>query len=260
MVGFNISNYPKLLAVICLIFSVYPGNLSAYGGHHYGHHYGYRGYGSGVHVGVHHHSHNDTLGYVVLGLLGLYVLHEIFDNRHSNHRYPATKHQVPYPTYQYKNPPKYLPARYQYSREIDDYSFSEIAGWEALNNGNHQTAMRIFAIQSQQAPGNGIPKIGFALSAAATGELERGIWSMQKALKYDPYSLTNVSFADESKLLLDDIHSKYQQKSESTSNREYYYFMMATISYLNNDMETARKELSLSGDDKSTLNLAKLIL
>lgn len=247
----------SLIISVFLFLTVHSNPSYAYGG--YGHHgYGYHhGYGHGARVGVHHHSHNNTLGYIVLGLLGLYVLHEIFDDDDRYDRYPAPR-RVETPPY------RPAPRSTQYnvikhsSSNINDYQYNDNAGWDALIDGHNQTAMTVFAIQSQQQLTSGIPKVGFALAAASNGELERAAWSMHKAVKHDPFALNQVKQQANLDKLVTNLKQQYQLAAATQRQTEHYHFMLASLSYLQSDLVAMKTHLGRSGESQSTRNLAKL--
>ncbi len=240
-----------------------PTTLSAtpYRYHHDRYYYGYNHccsyhghYGPRVSVGAGYRSRNNTLGYIFLGLLGLYVIHEIFDDDgYERHSYPERVNNTP--SQRVIIQPKQV--NYYGSADINQYYFGQNEGWEALDNQNYLKAMRIFAIQSQQNLSSGVPKIGFALATAANGELERGIWSMQRALKQDPNALEKIRAHNHSKQLLNQIHFSYEQSAQLDNQQSH--FMMAAISYMNNEFMMAAEEISLGGNDLSTNKLATII-
>ncbi|MEE9552247.1 MAG: hypothetical protein V3V89_04295, partial [Gammaproteobacteria bacterium] len=180
----------QTLSIAFFLFIASPNHAVAYGGHHSG--YGYQHYGhNGHHSYSGHYSHHGdigTAGYVILGILGVAILSSIISS--SNH-YEQKRYHNPYgyqPPQSYNRPSRVSVKPPSYSSKVRKpvYSYESNEGWNLLTKGNARHALDIFAIQSQQDLNSGIPKVGFALAAAANGEMDRGIRTMRKAIKVDP--------------------------------------------------------------------------
>jgi hypothetical protein len=68
--------------------------------------------------------------------------------------------------------------------------------WPLLRDGHYQQALEQFSAESQLSPGDGLPKVGYALAAAAQGDLNRGVWAMRRAMRVDPDAASRVSLGD----------------------------------------------------------------
>jgi hypothetical protein len=249
--------YPigRSLAVAAILFAS-SGNALAYGGYHYGHgyhHYGYHGhYGFGAHYSS--HGGIGTAGYVILGLFGAVLLSHILSDRDDRYRgvyqrSPANQQPVTY------HPPAPPPIRYS----APVYRYESHEGWEALSGGNARFALDIFAIQTQEDMGNGVPRIGFALAAAANGELDRGARAMRKALSIDPYALSDIQVTNELRLIIDLLSEEYAAAIQHNDLDFDNSFMVATLAYLKQDYSTASKLISNADQSQSANNLREML-
>ena len=246
----------RILSIAFCLFISGTGNAVAYGGYHYGYGHGYHHYDHHSHYGFHasYHSHDDigTGGYIVLGLIGAVLLTHILNN--DNDRYQGTYHR----SYAYQTPVTYSRI-VQPVKQKPVYTFRSNEGWDALLNGNAKLALDIFAVQSQQNLDSGIPKAGFALAAAASGELDRGARTMRKAIQIDPAALNIIPINNELELTIDLLTEEYestlQYKQINTDNS----FMVAALSYLKQDYATARNMIAVSDHSQSANNLRKMI-
>jgi len=98
----------RIFSISLLLLVAIPNYAIAYGGHGYHHsyghsygHYGYRHYGHhGYGIYFSHHGHIGTAGYVFLGIWGVAVLSQIFNNdnyRNRKHSNSSTNH-LKFPT------------------------------------------------------------------------------------------------------------------------------------------------------------------
>lgn len=233
----------------------------AYGGHHFGygyHHFGHHGHHGhhGFHASIHHHGGIGTAGYVVLGILGAVVLSHIIDS----HTYRQRGYYKPYsyrPPESYSKPARVVAMTPSYSEPV--YSYGSHDGWKELTKGNAGHALDIFAVQSQQNLNSGIPKVGFALAAAANGELDRGTRAMRKAVRIDPASLDNIIIDVKLEATIDSLSERYRLALQSEERHTDMAFMVAALSYLQQDYATARDSIAKKDRSRSANNLRKLI-
>lgn len=246
--------------VSCLIFI--SNNHSAYAYGVYGHHHGYRhhyGYGHGVHGHYSHHGGIGTAGYVILGLLGVAVLSHLFneDRRNNHSRYQRIDKPREYKRIRHRPAPYPRVSRSIASYKTANYGVNE--GWQNLKHQNTRNAMKIFAIQSQQNPASGKTRIGFALSAAANGELERGIWSMRKALTSEPTALSTLQIDSQINSIIEQLRSQYRDHVFAAESRQHQAFMLSALSYLQGDLDSADNHIHLADDSLPSNNLRVLI-
>ncbi len=255
-----------------LIFAASPNHAVAYGGHgyHYGYglsygyhgyrHYGHHGYGYSAYY---YSSHGDigTAGYVFLGILGVAVLSQILDNNNDRYRYTRKSHTYEQPTY---NKPRSYTLQTQPQRiSIREkskpvYIYSNNEGWDWLAKGNASYALDIFAIQSQQNMNSGIPKVGFAIAAASNGEMDRATRAMRKAIRLDATALDKINI-NNIRSRIETLSEDYKLMLNNNENNPDNSFMVAALSYLQQDYITANSIISENDHSKSANKLRELL-
>ena len=225
---------------------------------HYPHHHGYYHYD--YHVGI-----GGDAALVVLGVLGAAALLSIFDSSYERDRYyssyskPLTYRQPRYKsTYRqlrYRWPE--YEARQGQSWSQSSYSYRENEGWDKLSRGRSEYAMDIFAIQSQQQPDNGIPRLGFALAAAKKGETARAARAMRRAVRIDPDALDRLPINRKLKTTLAALSADNRRgAADNDPNRA---FLRATLFYLQEDYTSARQQITRNDRSASARALKRMI-
>lgn len=257
----------KLFSVSILLFVTSPNYAIAYGGHGYhfgyGHGYGHYGYSYNAHHGHYsHHGHIGTAGYVFLGILGVAVLSQILNNDNYRYRHYRRPYSYNQPTYRQSRP--YKPSTRSgrvstnnKSRAKTIYDYSDNEGWDWLAKGNTDYALDIFAIQSQQNLNSGIPKVGFAIAAAANNEMDRATRAMRKAIRIDANALDKINI-NNIKPTIETLTENYMLISNKNNTNNA--FMVAVLSYLNQDYSTANNLIAENDKSQSANNLRKLIV
>lgn len=253
----------KLFSVSILLFVTSPNYAMAYGSHGYHFGYGHYGYSYNAHHGHYsHHGHIGTAGYVFLGILGVAVLSQILNNDNYRYRHYRRPYSYNQPTYRQSRP--YNPptrsgrvSTNNKSRAKTIYDYSDNEGWDWLAKGNADYALDIFAIQSQQNLNSGIPKVGFAIAAAANNEMDRATRAMRKAIRIDADALDKINI-NNIKPIIDTLTENY--KLLSNKNNTNNAFMVAVLSYLNQDYSTANNLIAENDKSQSANNLRKLIV
>lgn len=118
-----------------------------------------------------------------------------------------------------------------------DQPYSE--GWVAISNGAPSAAFRYFSRKASANSDDGLPKLGYALSAALLGDHGRAVWAMRRAFDSDPYSLTSMRFDGALLKPLDQLAEHYADRADAASNPDSD-FMLAAISLLIEDYDLAR--------------------
>ena len=135
------------------------------------------------------------------------------------------------------------------------------AGWRVLAAGDYEGALARFAGEANGHPTQGLPKVGYALSAALAGDLGRGIWAMRRALRIDPHAVHYVYIGHALRPKLDDLVGQYRSLSDRGDGGAT--FMLAALHYLVREVASAGDEVALAmanGDHHpSTVNLERLI-
>lgn len=128
-----------------------------------------------------------------------------------------------------------------------------IDAWAALGNYQTDQALDGFAYQSQQNSQNALPKVGYALAIALTGEFDKAAWAMGLALAANVTDLHYFQADANMQLVLADMLANYSNQP----------IMRATILYLQQDYQAADNAVSESlnhcNDCRGEQNLQDLI-
>jgi hypothetical protein len=101
--------------------------------------------------------------------------------------------------------------------------------------------------------------VGFALAAAALGEMDRGIRAMRKAIRIDPASLNKIIINKDLEPTIESLYKDYNLKLQNEEGHSDKSFMVAALSYLKQDYATANNMISENDQSQSANNLRKLI-
>ena len=138
----------------------------------------------------------------------------------------------------------------------------EEPGWQALANGYDREALRRFAEQAQASPHNGVPKIGYALSAASNGNLERGIWAIQRALRRDNEAFVYLPLDGALRQTVGNLIRQYESRYEQSDYPGRYSsdgaIMIAALYYLHGNRDVARETIAAAQADDNSAALHQL--
>jgi len=239
-----------------------------YGHHGYGHHYGY-GHSYGHHYGGHEHGHHGGYGhhyaYYGLGAYALYGLYGHYGHDYGHHYYGSHYYTPYYGHYSYP----YSYGYSSYSHESHVYNNQEGTrithsrdGWKLLKDNHPKDALNAFAIEAQNNPAKGMPKVGYALASAETGQLDRGVWAMRRALRFDPESLHYMTVDQSLQPRIKELIHRYDYDSASAKATDAA-FMRASLHYLLRESVEAKHAMDqvvqAHDDTVSARNLKKLI-
>ncbi len=136
-------------------------------------------------------------------------------------------------------------------------------GWALLADGRYRDARSIFGQEARSDPRKGGPKVGYALSAAAMGDLDRGAWAMRRALSMDPSALHYLTIDAALRPRLEEIMDRYRENADPAPDKADSAFMLASVHYLLGDIESAESAIVLAvveGDrGNATVNLKRLV-
>lgn len=155
---------------------------------------------------------------------------------------------------------------YQPKSQSDDRQIENTGrGWNALVRGRALEALRYFGQQAQANPRQGEPKVGYALAAASAGNLDRGVWAMRRALKYDADALHYLQLDDKLQQSMTGLIERYQARLNNVNNDENSdaVVMITALHYLRGDISSARQSMIKAGqslnNDGSLVKLGRLI-
>ena len=136
-------------------------------------------------------------------------------------------------------------------------------GWARLAEGRYSQALAIFAAEASNRPNAGRPKVGYALSTAAGGDLRRGVWAMRRALRIDPESMHYMTLDAPLRARVTQIVTRYRDNAGPAVRNADAAFMRASLHYLLGDMDSARAAIDLAvadgGSGSGTGDLKRLI-
>ena len=250
-----------LSALISSTLIIFPAQATA------GISFGYHG-GHGFKVGFGHYGHR-------------YGHRKYFGHRYYGHR-GYYKRRYYSPSYRYYRPYRhsyrsynYYPNRtYKRDRVVNSYPVQKKShdyavntnsynyhsnqnAWTTLIDGQAKNALSIFSSQSQSHPQAGLPKAGFALAAATSGDLDRGVWAMRRAFQYDPNSLHQLTKDSRLYATFDDLIARYEYPLQHEGRHQDEAFMVAALQYLKGDYTAARQAAELAQKDGDNSNSFK---
>ena len=280
-------NFPAILAcatILCISLggaSALAGSFSINIGHGGGHghsgyhgrggHYGYRGYlGHGRHFG--HKRFGRSRGYYK-------PRYRRYSYRPYSYRYlgPNYYRRGGYNNYPYRYNPGYGATRFGrgygsvYNIKVPVGSINAPVvvnnrnrGWQLLAAGRCKDARFYFGDQARLNPTDAVPKLGYALAAAVSGDFVRAEWAMRRAFKVDPASLHYVEFDEPVKLDMDQLVVTYQSRMDASGTNAGDAFMLAALNFLGHDHRPASDYIDLAIDagdtSASAANLKKQLL
>jgi hypothetical protein len=230
-------NYAGMaLVMAALLLSGAPAMAWSYG-HYGGHHYGY--YGSYYKPYRSHH-------------YGGYYRHYPYYGSGNRH----------YRRNSYSEPDYTTSSSDQYSSVVASSGAANADdkhGWTLLAGGDQESALKTFSTQAQNDPKNGALKVGYALATAETGDLDRGVWAMRRAVRIDPDALHYLRLDEDMQGIVNNLIHRYEDDDYHTLEATDRDFMVASLYYLLHNAEAAARILPDKDTHTSTQNLGRLI-
>jgi hypothetical protein len=152
-------------------------------------------------------------------------------------------------------------------RETSTVPGIKTIAWDALKHGEFDIALDYFIQDAENNPNSGLPKVGYALSAASLGNLEVATKVMKnafatnpEAFKINPGSLRHQHLDPKSLTLINNLI--HQFSADQNSNADHA-FMLSALNYLKHHYAAAKKFVTFAqqyGDNSpSATNLQQLI-
>ena len=222
-----------------------------YGGHHGYSRHNYGGYGRHGYYGHHGYGYG-------------YNRHRAY-SYYPRHHYGSRSYYSPYKSYQhYPNPSYSAPAGSNNNQHTNNkYTGTESTAWDILSKGQASSALTIFAKEAENNPKAGIPKVGYSLAAASSGNLSTGVWAMRKAFRVDPDSLHYLQLDEAGLHVINILIDKYQYSLKQEDNFLNEAFMVSALNYLKHDyiasLEAVDHAIKNGDENTSVHNLQRLI-
>ncbi len=131
-------------------------------------------------------------------------------------------------------------------------------GWTALIENEPSKAISLFSDEFRAHPIAGIPKVGFALAIAKSGNLEKGVWAMRRAFRIDPTSLGQLASDTRLHPVIDELLEQYEYESHRKNSQKDTGFMISALHYLKGDLALAKIKRGFD-NTQSNKNLQRLI-
>ncbi len=194
---------------------------------------------------------------------GHYGHHFSLYRHYSHYAYPYSYGRYSYPYAYY--PRHHRADRYAY-RKRDNYSngsgnnYGDGTGWSLQAQGRAVEAASAFSSEAQRNSSAGMPKVGYALAKAATGDHQTAMWAMRRAFRIDPASLHELNVDAKLQADIRKLINTYEYQQHKNSDAA---FMTAALAFLIHDYAAASQALGHArrvGDRSvSTKNLEGLI-
>ena len=140
-------------------------------------------------------------------------------------------------------------------------------GWRLLAQNRAGEALAFFAGQAGRHQNDGVPKVGYALSTAMQGDLDRAVWAMRRAFRIDPNTLHYINIEQPLRSRINNLITKYNDLLDYSDGAENSdsAFMIAALSYLLHDENASRKAIEEATDkagdnSQSARNLYNLVM
>ncbi len=280
----------SILTVCAVIVSVYLGGASALAGSfsvNVGHrgHYGHSAHrGHGRRFGHHRFGRsrgfykprfrgNRRFGYRSFGFNNFrpYYQPRRFYRRGGYYNFPYRSY--PYRSYPYRAYPTYGATRFgrgynsAYNIKVPVRSANTVVvvnndnnrGWQLLAVGRGRDARFYFGDQARLNPTDGVPKLGYALASAVSGDFVRAEWAMRRAFQVDPESLHYVEFDESVKVGMGQLVERYKARMNANGSNAGDAFMLAALNFLSHDHRPATTYIDLAiGEGDTSTSAANL--
>lgn len=125
--------------------------------------------------------------------------------------------------------------------------------WDALENYDIDTAQYAFESLIQHQPNAALPRVGFALSTALSGDVQTGAYAMEEALLSDIDGLRYFKADQNLQLIIEELLLSYSTDP----------LMTASLLYFNQDYEAANQAVTIANNQcqqcTAVINLKALI-
>lgn len=116
-------------------------------------------------------------------------------------------------------------------------------GWQQLAAGQFQEALQSFSSLTYQYKTSGLPKLGFGLAAALSGDDATAHFAFEQAFLYDPEGTLYAPIGPELRVQLVLLQDRYTKASKESPDNPQLHFNRAVISYFVRDYTSAEEAL-----------------
>lgn len=134
----------------------------------------------------------------------------------------------------------------------DASSHGDQHGWGLLNEGEPLEALSAFGAEAKANPGAGVPKAGYALAAASAGDLDRGVWAMRRAFRYEPGVLPDLAEETGVHDTVDELIPQYEYELGHDEAQSDAAFMIAALNVLKGDEAAADSAAARAAEEGDT--------
>jgi hypothetical protein len=184
---------------------------------------------------------------------------------HPNHSSPAKRYynqQYPQSYFDTRFPQTYLNQGYVSRSYAPAYTVSAYYSensWDLLARGQIRLARNQFAADAETYPKAAIPKLGYALSSAASGKTHQSVDAMRRAFAIDSESLRYYRFDQRFYPMISQLRSKYQTSLNRHNRQKDTAFLLASFSFLSGDNITAVNAIERAKRDGDRSRSAKYL-
>jgi hypothetical protein len=166
-----------------------------------------------------------------------------------------------YVTTGYETPYDYL-AGGSTSTNLPQLSAADDA-WEYLASGDAREARRLFDRAVNAYPADGLPQIGYALSAALLDRHAEAAVYMRRALRDDPESLREIPLSEDLRTQIQPLLETYLHQSKQNVSDIDSLFMLAVLHTIDGDEAMAYfaidRAAELGDGDRAVANLKSML-
>lgn len=149
------------------------------------------------------------------------------------------------------------------SDDVIDYPVGDdpslTGGWLLLATGQAREARRAFYRETQIRPADGLPLIGYAISAGLLDRYAEAVAVMRDAMGIDPEALSEVPQHDDVFYMVEELLAYYEQQTRLTPGDPNAWYMTAALRYVIGEYTPAYfaidRAIELGDSDQSALNL-----
>lgn len=176
--------------------------------------------------------------------------------------YYSTAYTTSQPFSSFDSVPAYTPSVLG-SDDVIDYPVGDdpslTGGWLLLATGQAREARRAFYRETQIRPADGLPLIGYAISAGLLDRYAEAVAVMRDAMGIDPEALSEVPQHDDVFYMVEELLAYYEQQTRLTPGDPNVWYMTAALRYVIGEYTPAYfaidRAIELGDSDQSALNL-----